>query len=298
MAMKKAYWLLLLAPLFWRADGQVSSGLSKSADSRDFGKSVQPFFAQNCYSCHNAKLKTSGLNLEAYVSATSATQDREEFEKILRRLQTGEMPPKGRPRPNDAELKAVTSWIQGEFDLADRMARPEAPRVLVRRLNRAEYNNTVHDLLGVDDNPADAFPPDDSAYGFDNIAQALSISPPLMEKYLATAERVARVAVFGPPLKTETAIFVPPVPRRMEFTNRLQVQPPAYYPMTDYDETGLSQLGSFHQKYQFPADGEYLIRIVGAGFRPNGSDPGQMTVWLDGKLIQTFSVDVDVEQSG
>lgn len=239
IAVKKVYWLLLLAPLLSRADGQVSTVSSKNVDPADFGKSVQPFFAKNCYSCHNAKLKTSGLNLEAYVSATSATHDREEFEKILRRLQAGEMPPKGIPRPNDAELKAVTSWIQGEFDLADRMSRPEAPRILVRRLNRAEYNNTVHDLLGVDDNPADAFPPDDSAYGFDNIAQALSISPPLMEKYLATAERVARAAVFGPQLKTTTAVFLPTVPRRMEFTNRLRVEPPAYYSMAD-----LTRLGS------------------------------------------------------
>jgi hypothetical protein len=298
MAMKKAYWLLLLAPWFCRADEPLSSGLSKSADSTGFGKSVQPFFAKNCYSCHNAKLKTSGLNLEAYVSASSATQDREEFEKILRRLQTSEMPPKGMTRPNDAELKAVTRWIQGEFDLADRMARPKTPRVLVRRLNRAEYNNTVRDLLGVDTQPANDFPPDDSAYGFDNIAQALSISPPLMEKYLATAERVAREAVFGPPWKTETAIFVPPVPRRMEFTNRLRVQPPAYYSMTDYDETGLSHPGSFHLRHRFPTDGEYLIRVVGAGFRPNGSDPGKMTIWLDGELAQTFTVDVNVEQSG
>jgi hypothetical protein len=119
-----------------------------------------------------------------------------------------------------------------------------------------------------------------------------------MEKYLATAERVARAAVFGPQLKTTTAVFLPTVPRRMEFTNRLRVEPPAYYSMVDYDETGLSQPGSFHLTYQFPADGEYLIRIVGAGFRPNGSDPGQMTFWLDGKLIQTFTVDVNVEEVG
>ena len=73
--------------------------------------------------------------------------------------------------------------------------------MLARRLNRTEYNNSVRDLLGVHSQPADDFPPDDSAFGFDNIAQALSISPSLMEKYLATADRVAREAVFGPPVK-------------------------------------------------------------------------------------------------
>ena len=289
----KVSWLLLLVPWICPVDGQVSL-----APPTEFGKSLQPFFAKNCYSCHNAQVKSGGLNLEAYSSAASLNQERDAFEKILKRLQAGEMPPKGMPRPNDGELKVVTNWIQAEFDRADRLARPTAGRVLARRLNRTEYNNTVRDLLGVDDQPANDFPPDDSAYGFDNIAQALSISPTLMEKYLATAERVARAAVFGPQLKTTTAVFLPTVPRRMEFTNRLRVEPPAYYSMADYDATGLSQPGSFHSTYKFPVDGEYVIRIVGAGFRPNGSDPGQMAFWFDGKLIQTFPVEVNVEEVG
>ena len=119
-----------------------------------------------------------------------------------------------------------------------------------------------------------------------------------MEKYIATAERIARTAVFGPNLKTLTTVYLPPLPRRMETTNRTLVPFPAYYSMTNYDVTGLSQPGSFHVTHVFPVDGEYLIRIAGAGFRPTGSEPGQMTVWLDGELVKTFQVDVDVEQSG
>ena len=106
------------------------------------------------------------------------------------------------------------------------------------------------------------------------------------------------MAVFGPNLKTLTTVYLPPLPRRMETTNRTLVPFPAYYSMTDYDRTGLSQPGSFQKMHVFPADGEYLIRIAGAGFRPIGSEPGQMTFWLDGKLVKTFQVDVDVEQSG
>ncbi len=296
MAVKKPYWLLLLMPLLCGA--QVSPAPSKPADSTEFGKSIQPFFAKNCYACHSAKVKTSGLNLEAYSSAASIAQDREEFEKIVQRLQAGEMPPKGLPRPNDAELKAVTNWIKTEFEKADRVARAASRRVLARRLNRTEYNNTIRDLLGVDDQPAGDFPPDDSAYGFDNVAQALTVSPTLMEKYLATAERVARAAVFGAPLKTKTAVYLPTIPRRMEFTNRLPVEPPAYYSMADYDVTGLSQPGSFHVTHKFPADGDYLITIAGSGFRPNGSDEGQVAVWFDGKLIKTFPVVINVEEVG
>ena len=281
--------VLAFIPWFGRAD-EPSSGSEAS-----FTKAVQPFFAKNCYTCHNPKLNTGGLNLEAYTSATLLSQDRDESEKILKKLQAGEMPPKGLPRPGAEELRVVTAWIEGELD---RQAKTSPARVMARRLNRVEYNNTVRDLLGLDIRPADDFPQDDSAYGFDNIAQALSVSPLLMEKYVATAERIARMAVFGPNLKTLTTVYLPPLPRRMETTNRTLVAFPAYYSMTDYDHSGLSQPGSFHMTHTFPAEGEYLIRIAGAGFRPNGSEPGQMSFWLDGKLVKTFQVDVDVEQSG
>lgn len=272
---------------------------TETAGTAVFTNSVQPFFAKNCNGCHNAKLKTGGLNLEQYADTTPAARNREDFEKVLRKLQAGEMPPKDLARPSEAELNVVTKWIQARFGVTGRNSGGDYARLIkVRRLNRVEYNNTVRDLLGVDVQPANDFPQDDSAYGFDNIAQALSVSPLLMEKYLATAERVARTAVFGPDLKTTTEAFLPPLPRRMEFTNGVHITFPAYYSMTNYDETGLSQPGSFHKTYRFPADGEYLIRIAAAGFRPNGSDPGEATFWLDGKLVRTFPVEVDTEQSG
>ena len=286
-------WVLVLSPWLLLAEGRSASSRSKSPDAATFTKSVQPFFARNCYACHNSKLSTSGLNLEVYSSASSLSQDRSESEKILKKLRAGEMPPRTSPRPNEAELKLVTNWIELELD-----GHKSDTRVMARRLNRVEYNNTVRDLLGVDVQPADDFPQDDSAYGFDNIARALSVSPLLMEKYVAAAERIARTAVFGPDLNTATTVFLPPLPRRMETTNRIKITFPPYYSMNDYDVTGLSQPGSFHASHRFPADGEYLIRIAAAGFRPNGSDPGQVVFWLDGRLIRTFPVDVDVEQSG
>ena len=289
--MKRAFWLCLafvVSPLFNLAYQPYS--LPESV----FVSSVQPFFAKNCYACHNLKLSSGGLNLEAYTSALLLSQDRDEAEKILKKLAAGEMPPKGLPRPNAEQLKLVTNWIEGDLD---RQAKANHGRVLARRLNRVEYNNTMRDLLGVDVQPADDFPQDNSIHGFDNIAQALSVSPLLMEKYVATAERMAHIAVFGTNLKGLTKVFLPPIPRRMETYNLNLVPFPAYYSMTDYDVTGLSQPGSFHTTYRFPADGEYQIRIAGAGFRPNGSEPGEMAVWLDGKVIETFPVN-DAEGTG
>ena len=92
-----------------------TAGQGSPADAT-FIKSVQPFFAKNCYACHNPKLSTGGLNLEAYTSAALFSQDRDEAEKILKKLQAGEMPPKGLPRPSAEELKVVTTWIESDLD--------------------------------------------------------------------------------------------------------------------------------------------------------------------------------------
>jgi hypothetical protein len=247
--------------------------------------------------CHSAALNSGGLNLEAFTAAASILQNRDEFEKIVRRLKAGEMPPQGLPRPDEKVLTSAVSFIESEFDRADRST---VPRVLARRLNRTEYNNSVRDLLGIRSQPADTFPPDDSALGFDNIADGLSISPTLMEKYLTAAERVAHEAVFGAAVKkNEVTSFNPTLPRRLEIEglNKLKVVQPPYYSMFDYDVTGLSHSGSFHQTFEFPVDGEYIIRVVGAGFRPAGSDPGQMDLWFDGKLVKSFPIE-DAFNSG
>ncbi len=263
-----------------------------TADSNEFSKYVQPFFAKNCYQCHSARLKTGGLNLEAYMSATAPLQDQREWEKIVQRLTAGQMPPRGMPRPNETELKTVVTWIESELDRA-----PQSSAIRIHRLNRVEYNNTIRDLLGVDVKAANDFPPDDSVFGFDNIAQALSVSPSLMEKYLAAAERISKTAIFGPDLKVTTYVLKAPLPRRMEFANPIEIVQPAYYSFNHYDDTGRSQPGSLHTSYTFPIDAQYEFRIVGAGNRPPGSEPGQCTLYIDGKLIRTFAVE-EAESDG
>ena len=270
---------------------RAQAGDVTQPDAAGFSQYVQPFFAKNCYSCHSTQLKTGGLDLESLTTPTAITQNPELVGRILGRLHAGEMPPRGMARPNEADLKLAMGWMEGELERSSKAGWG----LLARRLNRVEYNNTVRDLLGVEIDAANEFPPDDSAYGFDNMAQALSISPLLMEKYLAAAEKISRTAIFGPDVKSLTSEFLPPLPRRMETTNRTPVQLPAYYSMFDYDATGLSHPGALHLNYRFPADGEYLIQIHGAGFRPEGSEPGEVNLWLDGKLVRTFEISNDVE---
>ncbi|HKX29453.1 MAG TPA: DUF1587 domain-containing protein, partial [Blastocatellia bacterium] len=254
-----------------------------------FDRTIQPFLSKHCYTCHNPEAKSGGLDLESYRTAAAALQNRQVWERIAQRLQAGEMPPPGMPRPERTELEAVLRWIEQEFESAGRPADPKPGIVTARRLNRTEYNNTVRELVGLDLEPATDFPPDDSAHGFDNIAGALSLSPTLMEKYLAAAERIARMAIFGPELKPSTERFEPPQPRRMEI-NPVRIEQPPFYTFTDYDPTGIGQPGAFHQTYRFPAAGEYLFRIRVNGARPPGSEPQSLQLWIDGQVAETFEV--------
>jgi hypothetical protein len=261
----------------------------KTEQEAAFEKLIQPFLAKNCVMCHDAGSKSGGLDLELYKYAASVAEHRDVWEKVVRKLQTGEMPPKGMPRPEQAEVNAVVRWIEGRFEEADRLVKPDPGRVTARRLNRAEYNNTVRDLLGLDLELANDFPQDDSAFGFDNIADALSLSPTLMEKYLAAAERISRQAIFGPEVKSLSVRIEPTRPRRLEI-NPIRIEQPPFYSMQDYDSTGISQPGSFHLTHRFPATGEYLLRVRADGAKPAGSEPQDLDLWLDGRIIQSFEV--------
>ena len=260
------------------------------ASAQSFEKTVQPFLAANCYVCHGAKLQSGGLNLETYRDSASVLRDRDRWDLILSRIATGLMPPQGARRPEKADVAAVTEWIGSEFDRSDRSLKPVPGHVTARRLNRAEYDNTVRDLLGVDIHAADDFPQDDSGYGFDNIGDVLSISPILMERYLAAAEKISRLAVFGPVgMKPVLARFQPPTRRRLESAGDPVTIPP-YYTLTDYDPTGLALPSALHTRYLFPADGEYLFRCTVGNKRPSGSEAVKAAVWIDGKISDTFDV--------
>jgi mono/diheme cytochrome c family protein len=280
--------LIILLSLIWLVAAPPARQAQKEQGAASFDKSVQPFLSKNCHQCHNSDLKTGGLNLEAYKTAETVTKDREKWERILQKLRGGEMPPKGMPRPNEEELKAVIGWIEGQFERLDGLIRPDPGRVTARRLNRAEYNNTVRDLLGIDLRLADDFPQDDSGYGFDNIGDVLSLSPVLMEKYMDAAEKIARTALFGiEPLKA-TLVQYRPSGRQIA---------PIITPLIEYDVTGLTLPNSVHATHRFPVTGEYVIRVVAGGERPGGSEPIQIALWLDGKQVEVADLDPDAEAS-
>ncbi len=176
----------------------VVSGLAAPArsDPASSFDALQPIFAKYCLKCHSAAKARGDLNLEGFKDRASALAKPKVWEKVNEYLHGGMMPPKGKPKPSEAELDTIYAWI--DADVLKVVCKPNEPkdpgRVTIRRLNRAEYDNTIRDLLGVSIHPADDFPSDDIGYGFDNIGDVLSMSPILTEKYLAAAEAVVAAA--------------------------------------------------------------------------------------------------------
>lgn len=265
--------------------GQQKS--SKMPTPSQFDATVRPFLTTHCLSCHKGANASAGMSVEPFLNFASIAKDPDTWRQFAHKIRTGQMPPAGSPRPDALQAKAVTNYIFSEIERNEKAVRAEAGRVTARRLNRAEYNNTIRDLLGFDIHPADDFPQDDSGYGFDNIGDALSVSPPLMEKYLTTAERVARTAIFGQVLIK---------PRLVELrTPRKNTQPPAAIP-AKYDESGLTMPSSVHASYRFPADGKYEIRSLIVGYRADSSDPMRFALWIDGK--KTKEIELNPYSSG
>ncbi|MFO0960049.1 MAG: DUF1588 domain-containing protein [Isosphaeraceae bacterium] len=170
--------------------------LSRAQDPAEsaFRERVAPILEDSCVPCHGPGARKGGLSLDAASIGPARLRDAGLWQSVLRNVRGGRMPPPGRPRLDPEGLRTLESWIKSEaFGIDPRD--PDPGRVTLRRLNRAEYRNTIRDLMGVDYDTGVEFPPDDSGHGFDTIADVLTLSPLLMEKYLAAAESIVAEAV-------------------------------------------------------------------------------------------------------
>src|SRR6188508_2182083 len=161
----------------------AGAGAIRSQEAPTYESSVVPVLRQTCAQCHNENLASGGVNLKSLERRDSFSSEREQWETVLRKIKTGEMPPPAVQKP--AGLPSMVRAIEAELDRLDRNTKPDPGRVTARRLNRTEYRNTIRDLLGVEFQATQEFPTDDSGEGFDNLADVLTISPLLAEKYLA-----------------------------------------------------------------------------------------------------------------
>ena len=155
---------------------------------------VQPILSQYCYGCHGSGAKKGGVSLDAFADAEAAVNAAKVWHAVLKNVRSGIMPPAGKPQPSAQDRRVLEDWIKrGPFaiDPSD----PDPGHVTVRRLNRVEYRNTIRDLLGVDYDTTSEFPSDDTGQGFDNNGDVLTLSPLLLEKYLAAATTIIARAV-------------------------------------------------------------------------------------------------------
>jgi mono/diheme cytochrome c family protein len=202
MSMRRCAALSVLALL------TLVAGRAPAAAPASFTKQVAPLLTRYCTGCHGGVKPRGGLALDTFRDETAALKDRTVWDRVLQNLRAGDMPPPNKPRPSRAEIDTLAAWVQAAFAHVD-CGKIDPGRPTLRRLNRAEYNNTIRDLVGVDFQPAEDFPADDVGHGFDNIGDVLSLPPILLEKYLAAAEKIVDTAFRTPELRTRILICEP-----------------------------------------------------------------------------------------
>jgi hypothetical protein len=199
---------ILLAAWYGVPAGAAPQAEVRTAASPAQASTIREFTKQYCVSCHNERLKTGGLALDAldYEHPAAAALV---WEKVIRKVQVGMMPPAGVPHPDAATRRALVTMLSGVLDEAAR-ANPNPGRSALHRLNRTEYANAIRDLLDLDVDPATLLPPDDSAYGFDNVADVLGVSATLMEQYVSAAGKVSSLAVSDPDVSPAADVYTIP----------------------------------------------------------------------------------------
>ena len=275
----------------------------------EFQKTVQPFLAAHCYECHDDKDAEGDTRLDILTDESSLAKGMPTLEKAIKMLTARKMPPKDEPRPSEDDYRTIIGWLNA-YTTNFYMTGPIDPgRVTLHRLNRAEYNNTIRDLLGVSDfHPADAFPLDDAGYGFDNNGDVLSIAPMLMEKYLNAGNLTAQKVIFADPVVpaplqrwdalTADGDFPKPTPApaatpaspnsgAKALTNAVSTAGPEKQPApgTARNVVGgafgrntpegrvFQHYGNLFEDYNFPADGEYIFSFRGYGVRGDNGQP-------------------------
>lgn len=243
-----------------------------------FENEIRPLLEKFCFDCHGPDKQKGDVNLSKFTDRAEVLKHRKLFKRVSDMLYAHEMPPEKKPQPSEAERKKLTGWIESAVMYCDCTGPINPGRETIRRLNRAEYNNTIRDLIGLDLRPADKFPIDDVGEGFDNMGDVLTISPLLMEKYLAAAESVLDAAI---------------VTRRVPEPEQRRFQ--AEHMSIDGGGSGNGEVavmfsnGRVSASSDLPSEARYTLRAR-AWAQQAGDEPAKMTLSVDGRAIKTFDV--------
>jgi hypothetical protein len=272
--------LAALAVVFFIAPINLSAQQSKPTSAEPSSVSSQrQFLDQYCVTCHNQRLITGGLNLTQADPSRPGTQP-ELWEKVVRKLHTGVMPPPSAPQPPEADRLAILTRLEASLDAAS-VAKPNPGRTeTLRRLNRTKYQNAIRDLLALDIDAASLLPPDESGHGFDNVNVG-DLSATLLNRYIGAAQKISRLAVGSGQTSVQGEIIN--VPPDLTQEDQLPGMP-------------MGTRGGVLTEYTFPRDGEYDVQIVLARNLENivsglrEPRPHQLLVLIDGEPVKTFTV--------
>ena len=255
----------------------IGSQVARADDRQNTEASARATLDRYCLTCHNARVRSGSLALEG-LDPTRPGPDAAVWERVVRKLRGGAMPPAGMPRPDAATHAALVSFLESGLDRAAE-ARPNPGRPSVHRLNRVEYGNAIRDLLDLEIDAAALLPPDDASYGFDNVADSLGISPALLERYLAAAEKVTALATGDTSVAPADEIYR----ARMDLTQTQHL-----------DGMPLGTRGGLIVRHTFPVDADYEVRLT--LWRTNVNlirglqFPHQVEITVDGERVHLATV--------
>src|SRR5438094_5454592 len=260
-----------------RATLTTVAALQSSTQGQSPAAAQKALVDKYCVTCHNDRAKTGGLTLQP-LALDRVPDGAETWEKVVRKLRGGMMPPPGMPRPDQASLDALVAHLETSIDAAA-LANPNPGRSPLHRLNRSEYANAVRDLLGVEIDPAEFLPADDEANGFDNIADVLKVSPSLLEQYLSASRKIAALAVGDMHTTPVSAVYrVPPDRAQADHIEGLP----------------LGTRGGILIRHNFPLDGDYDFRVNLlqniVGYVTGLEWPHTLEISIDGERVFTAPV--------
>jgi mono/diheme cytochrome c family protein len=264
----------------------ISHAARQSAQVESARTADRALLDKYCVTCHNGRLKTGGLALDT-ADPADVGHNNELWEKVIRKVRAGMMPPPGRTAPSDEERRALVSSLESSLDRVA-AGNPQPGRPLVHRLNRAEYANAIRDLLALEIDPAPLLPADDSSAGFDNVADVLGLSPVLLESYLSAAGRISALAIGDP--KTPPMGEVYRVRQDASQSRHVEGLP-------------LGTVGGFVIRRNIPLDGEYEFKVklfrTNLGTMRGLEFPHQLEISVDGTRVHlaSFGGDKDVTAS-
>ncbi|MBX7166204.1 MAG: DUF1592 domain-containing protein [Pirellulales bacterium] len=245
---------------------------------------VLPLLRQYCIDCHNSPFSSNSLDLSQATTAKQFVEQREIWDKAISKFRAGTMPPEGEERPSQEVATAMLDRFEALLSTLACAGPRDPGRVTVRRLNRVEYNNTIRDLVGIDYHGADDFPSDDVGYGFDNIGDVLSLSPVLLEKYLAAAEEITSRAIVtdDPSRPRRVRLEAEDMQSTFDYKGAVNGAFHLYYP------------GEVYGTFDAPAAGPYVVRARAFGTQA-GDEPARMELRFDEANRQTIDVPVTEE---